>query len=553
MARDGSRPRRFTPLVCALVLALAPSASADDFYPGDPIGIGTSEQLSNSSATANNGPERFTPASGVNCEGSFLDHTLWWNFPGNGARVTITTEGSNFDTILGVYENNPFKVCDDDIVTNHRRQSRVRVSTLNGVPYYLQIGGCISAGCGVETGTVVLGVYETPVNDDRSAALNVQPGTPRDVNTRGATAATEDLYCDTSQTAFEKTVWFRFEAPSTGQATFTASGFDTIISVYRGDATAPLRCADDPASGSRQASLTLDVAPGAPYFVQVGGYGPEASGAPRGFGAVNAADGLLTYTASFSDPDPDDDGETGGMDCDETNPARNHHLPEIANNDVDENCDGVVLIDRDSDGSPAGADCNDNQAAETPGKPEIPKNNLDDDCIGGDNKDGDRDGEADKAFGGKDCNDRNRRINTRANEVRGNFVDENCDGRAVPGSLRPVPQFDMSGSAFGNGSLVSEVTAYGVKKGYRVKATCRGRGCPKAVTVKVRRNGSVRFATYRGRRLGAGAVIQVGAWIPRRNVRGEYARFTVRAGNRPKRCFGRLNPPKFRPGRCHRG
>ena len=301
-------------------------------------------------------------------------------------------------------------------------------------------------------------------------------------------------------------------------------------------------CADDSTPGSTRASVTVDVAPGNPYFVQVGG-----------FGAFSAAGGALQYTSSFSDPDPDDDGATGGDDCDETNPNRNHHLPEIKNNDVDENCDGVVLIDRDNDDSPLGTDCNDNNAAETPGKTEIPKNNLDDDCLGGDSKDGDGDGEADKRLGGKDCDDANARINTRANEKPGNWIDENCDGRNAPGRLKPAPQFDISGSAYGTGSRLNAVTALLKRRGWRVRASCRGRGCLETKTVRIRRSGNLAFRAYEGRVLGGGAVLTIGAWIPGHNVRGESTRASPSAQGTAGPCFGNLNPPGFRPGKCGKG
>jgi hypothetical protein len=99
--------------------------------------------------------------------------------------------------------------------------------------------------------------------------------------------------------------------------------------------------------------------------------------------------------------------------------------------------------------------------------------------------DGDRDG----FFAGQDCNDASAAIRPGALEVRGNRVDENCDGLAEPFptvSSGVSAKWDIDGSRF----TLTQLTISNPPKGASFQLRCTGRGCPvrtKKLSGKVRR------------------------------------------------------------------
>lgn len=131
--------------------------------------------------------------------------------------------------------------------------------------------------------------------------------------------------------------------------------------------------------------------------------------------------GAYEYVNIF---DEDGDGYFSDVDCDDTEATINPGVPEIPNNDIDENCDGFLEIDNDNDGFTDEVDCDDNNPDINPGAQEIIYNGFDDDC---DPSTLDDDLDQDGFPLAEDCNDEDATINPDVMENPYNGIDDDCN------------------------------------------------------------------------------------------------------------------------------
>jgi len=217
-------------------------------------------------------------------------------------------------------------------------------------------------------------------------------------------------------------------------------------------------------------------------------------------------DGDRRISCEQIEGDADADGVRRPADCDDTNPLLRPGLADIADNGIDEDCNGVdaTNLDRDGDGSPRPQDCDDTDA----------------------------------------------RIHPGAREVIGNAADENCDT-----NIEPFPPLtgSLSGTwtRVGKGTRNLTLSAKGFPKGTRITLRCvRSRRCPKGIrraTVRSARRPVNVHAFLGNRALTAGARLELR--VTRANRVGRLLRYRIGTPGVPAVSF-LCAPPGGRAGPC---
>jgi hypothetical protein len=491
-------------LVVALVTATAgalpaPALAQDpDFY-GQPLPIDIGDSLDAITTGYNiEAGEQLTPNDGAfGCAngkrgtgGTQMGATIWYQFGGgDGRTLTLSTRGSNYDTMVAVWNGGLIVRCHNDVVPGDDTTSELRFQALAGVDYRFQLGGaCDENGCW--QGSSSLSLFEPPGNDGRSAAIAVLPGVQRSGTNVGATEAGEPQVCTSrgARTPLGKTVWYRFTAPTEGTAVFSATdpNLDSVLAVYPAGQNSALGCDDDPnAAGSSRLPLTLGAGT---YDVQIGGYGT----------GVAAADGDFIYSVEFSrgiDEDADSVRRPPvGDDCNDRDRGVRPGAAEVLNNAVDENCDGLQGFDRDGDRS---------VALRRP----------------------------DGRFVSGDCNDSNRKVHPGARDVPGNKLNEDCVRGPAPYAANPA-RIKARYVAFSAYTLFRELRVTSVRGRSRITMTCRGRACPFKRAVKNVRRRKRNVTLMRNRRMPLRVRLEVRV-KPRGRI-GVGRRFTTRSAVSPR-------------------
>ena len=202
--------------------------------------------------------------------------SVWykWIAPSNMS-VTITTEGTKFDTILGVYRGTAVNaltlVTNNDDVTPGTTYSRVTFNATNGITYCIAIDGYGTNP--PANGNFQLN-FNPALNDNFSNAL-LLTGNSGSVSgsSRGATKqGGEPKHAGANGGA---SIWYNWTASVTGPVAFDTlgSGFDTVLGIYTGATinTLTVVASDDNSGGAGASRVTLSATNGITYRIAVDG------------------------------------------------------------------------------------------------------------------------------------------------------------------------------------------------------------------------------------------------------------------------------------------
>lgn len=220
------------------------------------------------------------PGEPDHAENSLPLGSVWWTWtaPQTGL-VAISTEGSDFDTTLGVYrgtEVNALTVLASDDDGGGGLQSVVRLAVSAGDVLQIAVDGF-----GTDQGAVALSVSFTSsiiANDAFANATVIPTGTTRVTgSTTGASGEPNEPTHHSDSASPLNSAWWRWTAATTGWLTLDLQGsdFDTVLAVYQGASLSSLNAlaSNDDANASRTSQVSLAVTAGQTYLIAVDGYG----------------------------------------------------------------------------------------------------------------------------------------------------------------------------------------------------------------------------------------------------------------------------------------
>lgn len=202
--------------------------------------------------------------------------SVWYRWVANTTGpVTISTAGSNFDTLLGIYTGTGVATLtaiasndDEDGLTT----SRVTFNAVIGTTYRIAVDGKGGAAGSIE-------IAVNPAKNDHFAnmfTITGGSGTATGSN-RGATVEAQEPAHAGGPAA--TSIWYFWTAPLTGDASFTTEGstFDTRLAIYTGGSPGTLTPVASAAGAGfhAPAAVTFHINSGTGYLIAVDG-GPGA-------------------------------------------------------------------------------------------------------------------------------------------------------------------------------------------------------------------------------------------------------------------------------------
>lgn len=206
--------------------------------------------------------------------------SIWykWVAPSNMS-VTLSTEGSSFDTLLAVYTgtavNSLTPVASNNNISSGNTNSRVTFSATGGTTYRIAVAGVQVPGYpGIgQKGTVQLH-FNPAFNDNFASAITITGNTGAfGGSNRGATRqAGEPVHAGTTSS---NSIWYNWTATNTVPVTFDTIGstFDTLLAIYTGSSVGSLTLtgSDRGSAGPGASRVMFNATNGITYRIAVDG------------------------------------------------------------------------------------------------------------------------------------------------------------------------------------------------------------------------------------------------------------------------------------------
>lgn len=256
-------------------LVIRPPIVSNDFF-GAAAAIGPSLPFSVSGTTSGATAEGSEPAH-VAGKASSSVWFLWQPPLGKRIRVSFSTEGSNFDTVLAAYSGSSLarlqKVAANNDLSTTNKRSRIEFLAEGGQTYYLVIDGVRG-----ETGRYVLtgsgDMHLVPTNDNLSTRANLGTNSSFTFAQSVAHATAEPAEPALAGLQPARSVWFEWTSPQTGQLALhtSGSGFENVFGIYTGTSFSSLKLLQGKVGRPGFSSpITVPVQAGTQYVIKVDG------------------------------------------------------------------------------------------------------------------------------------------------------------------------------------------------------------------------------------------------------------------------------------------
>lgn len=225
--------------------------------------------------------------------------SVWWKwFAPKDGRVTVSTSGSNFDTILAIYAGTSLETLaliagEDD--GENGKTSTVSFNAANGSQYYILVDGSDDVLGSEETDFV--GEIHLSLILERERVVgsfsggDILAGTSVSVTGNNTDAFQEPGEPQHAGNAGGKSLWYTWTAPQDGTLFLDTSGsaINTLLGVYEGnsvDTLTQVGSNDDVFPGNQTSAVAVGVLAGSTYHIAVDGFFDPVSGITEA-GSIN--------------------------------------------------------------------------------------------------------------------------------------------------------------------------------------------------------------------------------------------------------------------------